>query len=109
MIPSTIYEWFLEPLDSQTNRAIARELSEENCIREMAGPEGRKLNLWRCSFSFIRSFARSRADLDLSFKVYNRRGGGGLREYPFAFKEGSNRPKAEKTLQDFQQKQKNHR
>lgn len=106
MLPSSVYEWFIEPLDSSTNEAVSRELSEENFIRGMSGPEGKKLNLWRCSFSFLRAFARSREHLSLDFRAYNRQGGGAIREHRLLLKEGLKRKKAEKTLQDFQQKPK---
>jgi hypothetical protein len=65
------YEWFLEPLDAESNEIISREVSEENLCREISCNDGKRRTLWRCSFNIIKFFWESRGS-GIDIKIYNR-------------------------------------
>jgi hypothetical protein len=79
------YMWFIEPLDSATNEALSRELSEEKFCREIICGDGKKRNLWGCRWEFVYSFKMSKSASGFRFKVFNRRGGGKIREFKFPY------------------------
>jgi hypothetical protein len=65
------YEWFVEPLDANSNESIARELSEEDFYREILCNDGIKRNLWKCSYSFVKFLWESKNGV-INIKVFNR-------------------------------------
>lgn len=72
------YTWYVRPLDSETNRIIAPQLSEEKICEVTIN--GKSVKLWQCTRDDINSFKRSQEALGLKFKVYNRQGNGQIRE-----------------------------
>ncbi len=69
-----IYTWFVGPKDKDTNETISQELSEENFLRGITCADGKKHNLWRCSFEFISMLSKSKVSLNLNFDVFNKEG-----------------------------------
>jgi len=83
------YTWYVEPLDTQTNEVIAREAQSHGLMEERElRPEGSKnpLNMWRCQHLFIERLERSKKQLGIRFKIYNREGSGQLRQVIFSKK-----------------------
>lgn len=71
------YTWYIEPLDSDTNQTISRQLTEsaeENFSPKIVCGDGKQRNLWRCSYEFALSFVRSKDSLELKFKVWGKTG-----------------------------------
>lgn len=69
--------WFVEPLDANTNRIIAQELeeeTEERKNRNLICQDGKKHNLWQCSFQLIQRLVLSQQTLGLKFRVYSKQG-----------------------------------
>jgi hypothetical protein len=75
------YTWFLEPLDSITNNALASELAETNFLREAICSDGEKRNLWQCEYPLVNAFIRSRRIKNFKFNVFIKEGGGGIRKW----------------------------
>lgn len=88
-----VYTWFLEPLDSQTNQAIAGEVPESNLNRGMRCADGRPHNLWECSYKIVAFFWKSKEKMGLRFKIYVKEGGGKIRDGSFLFKKRRRRTK----------------
>lgn len=89
----TICDWFIEPLDAQTNEVISRELPVENADRITFTREGRTHTLWQCPFNLVSRLDKSRGSLKLRFQVYNRFGlNGRIRKCPFLPKRGRRNP-----------------
>jgi len=65
---------------------IAQELSEENFGRVKC-EDGKKHNLWRCSWNFVISLYKSKRNFGLNFRSYNKEGTQGkIRDCTFLFK-----------------------
>ena len=80
------YTWFVEPLDSHTNKVFSDELLEEDFYRDLVCQSGIRRNLWRCSWKSVSEFWNSKNDLGLRFKVYSQEGQGQIRECTFLFR-----------------------
>ncbi len=63
-------EWFIYPLNSETNEVIARELAKTIEIDEVETERGW---MFRCSYSHINAFLKATAHFNLQFKVFRRR------------------------------------
>lgn len=78
------YEWFLEPLDADTNKAICRFLLDKGCLEEnimqsMSTDEGREVQVIRVrEYADVGYLRKSANSLNLKFKIYNRSGSRGL-------------------------------
>ncbi|MFA4936681.1 MAG: hypothetical protein WC575_00085 [Patescibacteria group bacterium] len=66
-------EWFIQPLDSTTNKALAKELTEENFLENLNALSGDTIKAWRCEYRLITYFQKSKATTSLKFRVYYRR------------------------------------
>lgn len=76
------YEWFLEPLNEFANNALASELEfrcDESLERETDDNFGLSHNLIRVDFKMVKFILGSQDFRDL-FRVFNRRGGGKVRD-----------------------------
>ena len=71
-------EWFIEPLDAETNNSVARELPEENSFAKIMCADGRMRNLWQCSFGQLKFFGNSRS-AGLDFRVFKRYANGRIK------------------------------
>jgi len=71
------YEWFVEPLDSHTNKVISENVGAENFCHDFPCHDEQKRNLWRCPSAMVFMLWRSKKDLALKFKVYSRELPGG--------------------------------
>ena len=80
------YIWLIEPLDSHTNEVISREVPEENFSRGVICEDGIPHNLWGCDYRIVATLIRSKRDLGLKFRIFNRCGNGKIRECAFLFK-----------------------
>lgn len=86
------YFWYVQPLDSHTNKVIAGQLPEmsEDSFRK-------KGNLWECSLEFVTSLYASKADFDLKFKIWGKQGHHGkITEKTFLFNPRHKRLKMKK-------------
>jgi len=71
--------WYVEPLDSHTNKVISEQLSKDDFNKSK--------NLWECPFGFVTSLYASRQDLNLKFKIWGKQGyHGKIVEKTFLFK-----------------------
>ncbi|MFA5162915.1 MAG: hypothetical protein WC441_00095 [Patescibacteria group bacterium] len=84
------YEWFLKPLDADTNKAICRFLLDKGCLEEnimqsMPDGDGRNIQVIRVrDYSDVGYLRESAKSLNLKFKIYNRAGNRGpIRECSF--------------------------
>ena len=84
------YEWFLEPKDSHTNEVISKNVGEENILRDAICADGQRRNLWRCSSGLFFMLWRSRSNLKIRFRIFNREGNNGqIRNCTLLFKNES--------------------
>ncbi len=86
------YEWFIEPLDADTNSAIAREVPDENALRGVADDAGVRHDLYRISATLMAKFRGSRRQCGLKFNLFVREGGGALRSAVFLSSRRRNDP-----------------
>ena len=68
------YEWSIEPLDLETNEALARELPEENCSRALRAADDTKHDVWQCEYQQLAKFIKGRKRKQFRFRVFNRTG-----------------------------------
>jgi len=81
------YDWFIEPQDSHTNNIFSQNIDEENYMEGVICADGQRRNLWRCRINLISYFWRSRNDLEIRFKIFNRELlYGKIRDCTFLFK-----------------------
>jgi hypothetical protein len=80
------YFWYVEPLDSYTNQAISRLVSDENFQERVPNGGAVLENVWRCPRKIVTNFEKSRRQLGLKFHVYVQRGGGKIRQWIFGKK-----------------------
>lgn len=83
-------EWFVEPLDDQTNQIIFRHLAEtgaggdDDMFIHLPDSKGTFHNVLKVpDHRFIAQLQRSRENLDLHFLIFTREGGGKLKLWPF--------------------------
>ncbi len=80
------YIWFVEPLNSDTNEVIAQQLPASDFNSEIACADGRKHNLWTCSYQFAMSSIESKESFNLHFKIWGKQGHHGkIRDKTFLF------------------------
>lgn len=78
------YIWYVEPLDPQTNAAIAGVLPEEDAIDNMRCENGMLRDVWRCKRSCVTRLLAARTQLKLTFRIFRREGDyGKIREWTF--------------------------
>ena len=84
------YEWFVRPLDADSNKAIANFLLshnalEENIMLSMPSYDDQPIDVFRLrSYADVALIIKSSASLGLKFKIYNRTSPKGiLRECDF--------------------------
>lgn len=63
--------WYVEAT-GHTNEVIARELPAENAHKDVLCQDGKKRNLWECSYSFISQLLKNALHAKLTFTVYYR-------------------------------------
>ena len=78
-----IYQWYVEPLDSATNEALARELPEVDALRDVRDDRGILRNVYRVGSRMLSFLRNSRSQAHLRFRVYVREGHGKMRLAPF--------------------------
>jgi len=83
------YRWFVYPLNSETNASFARELPEENLLRDIFCYDGITRTLWECPINLLRFFWESRSS-SINFQIFNvcgpsKRIAGRIRECTFLF------------------------
>ena len=83
-------QWFVEPLDDDTNRIIFQRLArngaggEEDEVINLSDTEGTPHDVVRVpGHRFISLLQRSRQNLDLHFLVFTREGAGKIKIWPF--------------------------
>ncbi len=80
------YIWFVEPLNSNTNEVVARQLAENNFCSEIVCADGKRHNLWTCSNQFVISLVESEKSFNLHFKIWGKQGRHGkIRDKTFLF------------------------
>ncbi len=89
------YAWFLEPLDSHTNKVFSLQIPLDSFSKVLCG-DGKIHNLWPCSPEKVSAFFRSREDLALRFKIFCREGHGKVRDGAFLFKRKKRMPSRKK-------------
>ena len=77
------YQWFVEPLSIETNAILARELSEENFLREVPDENGLKHNFWSVPYRLLSSLRNSGLKNNIKFEIYVREGNGKIRSARF--------------------------
>lgn len=65
------YEWFVKPLNEETNSSFGQELGEENAHRGLLDNKGQPHNVYQCTWDLLEYFWRSRSS-KLDFDVFNR-------------------------------------
>jgi len=70
-------QWFIEPLDEETNEILAKILPEENAIFGCRnGKKRTRHNVWLCQcFDDVRRLLRSRLSRGIEFKIFYRQKG----------------------------------
>ncbi len=82
-------EWFIEPMDPETNRTIWTVLrdsgNEEGIMIGARGSDGRAHSVYKVpDHRTLLPFIKNRTAMNLCFNVYNRRSSRGrLRPWPF--------------------------
>ncbi len=85
------YQWFLEPRNSHTNEVLSNALDgQENFYNNISCADGKRRNLWLCPSGLVFMFWRSRSNLKIRFRIFNRQGEKGkIRDCTFLFKNDS--------------------
>lgn len=77
-------QWFIHPLDADTNEIIARELARLSEVDEVETELG---SMYRCAYARIEDFQNAKEKYKLRFRVYRRRTSGSkLEEWKFGYK-----------------------
>ncbi len=71
------YTWYAESLNSDTNEVIARELIAESLCSRILCVDGRRHDLWTCSYQFAMSLVESKESFNLHFKIWGKEGRNG--------------------------------
>jgi len=92
--------WFVEPIGKKANQAVydcLNELSEQAINHSLKYGEGESLEVWEVPHKIITRLYHSKEDLNLRFRVYNRRGPNGkVRRWIFEERTDRKRRKREK-------------
>jgi hypothetical protein len=72
------YKWYIEPLDLNTNAALARELSEEN-TSEIHDAEGKTRQVYLIPSKKLSKFRNSKSQAGFRFNVLCQEGNGKIR------------------------------
>ncbi len=80
------YSWYIRPLDVHTNNIIANQLPPENFFDGALCADGKHHPLWKCEFSNIIDFQRSKKQCGLKFHIYRRVGQGKIQKLDFLFR-----------------------
>ena len=90
---TTVYQWFVEPLDDLTNSMIARYLADQNQAGDdhqavtILDKENRPHSVWQVEYNVITLLSNSTRQVVLHFRVFNRAGGRGpIRPWKFGRK-----------------------
>ena len=73
------YHWFVEPLDATTNAALARELPEEDALRDVHDDQGESHNVYRVGSKTLSFLRNSKSQSGLKFRIYVKEGHGKMR------------------------------
>ncbi|KKU65435.1 MAG: hypothetical protein UX89_C0029G0007 [Parcubacteria group bacterium GW2011_GWA2_47_16] len=84
--------WFVEPLDPQTNAAIAEFLTVTEIHDGVVCADGESHDLWDCDYRFISRLIGAAKRFGLKFRVFRRRGQGQIEEWRFAFNRKAKQP-----------------
>ncbi len=85
-MPKREYIWFVEPLNSDTNKVIAQQLAESNFNSEIVCADRKRHNLWTCPNQFAMSLVESKGSFNLHFKIWGKQGcHGKIRDKTFLF------------------------
>jgi len=79
---SRTYEWFIEPLDSDTNRALARELPEEDTL-EKHDDKDISRKVYRIPWNKLSMFRNSKSREGFRFNIFVQEGSGRMRSAAF--------------------------
>lgn len=92
------YEYFLEPKDNHTNEVISKNVGSGNFLENVMCADGQKHNLWKCPSGLVFMLWRSRSNLKIRFKIFNREGNGKIRDCTILYKydSGGKRKKKKK-------------
>jgi hypothetical protein len=71
------YRWYVEPLDSETNKVIAEGKWDDSILEGVTCADGSRRNLWLCDREFIAKLKRSKKALNLKFTIYVQEGRNG--------------------------------
>ena len=84
-----IYIWYIEPIGDRTNKAIyeyCKNISLDDIIEPAICADGKKHNLWECSFETAMYFYESKQNLNLRFEIWGKQGfKGKIRKKTFLF------------------------
>ena len=75
------YTRYIEPLDSDTNRALARQIQEEDAM-EVRDEGGKARQVFRATREQLAAFRNSKAQEGFRFNVLMQEGHGKIREVP---------------------------
>jgi hypothetical protein len=75
------YTRYIEPLDSSTNRALARQIPEEDAM-EIRDEKGRTRQVFRIAREQLSVFRNSKIQEGFLFNVLMQEGNGKIREVP---------------------------
>ena len=66
----TVTSWYIEPLDSYTNRVFSDSLPAEAAHEQKLCADGKSRNLWSSAHLMVQRFEDSRVTLKLRFRVF---------------------------------------
>ncbi len=73
-MPNEVTIWYIEPLDSHTNKFLVGLLSPEDTCPDKMCSDGQKHDLWSCSRLKVQEVDDSKADEGLRYKVWVQEG-----------------------------------
>ncbi len=80
------YDWFVEPLNKETNDLLASALEETSFCENIFCEDGHLHNLWQCTAPLISYLKGSRRRISsIRFRVFSRKGQGEIRECTFLY------------------------
>lgn len=65
-------DWFIHALDSHTSEVIGRQIDQGELFPEMMCLDGKRRNLFRCSWENINFLEKSRGSSSLNFRIFSR-------------------------------------
>jgi hypothetical protein len=84
------YKWFIEPGDSNTNEAIAREVSSEDAM-EIHDDKGTRRRVYLITSKKLTQFRNSKAAAGFRFRILVQEGEGKIRDVSFLPSPGKRR------------------